>query len=383
MDDNVEFTEFIVEEMQVLDESTKAEFIFHLNGTRIVVSIFERNDQSEDEKEDDYIENRLIDLLEAATDPELELYEPEDNELFEKSVDEVANVIMDVGEIPFSHIAPPLKEHSQPPNDLHHALYPETFDFRLETIHDTAFMIPITSKEAARPRDDTGPDPSLKTDFKADPLMPRFSSKDIIIEKEFSKGLWVRQVKVGSETMVCKAYARGLEVDTLKQELINLQDIAEATFNFDVPLCISLLRGYVTHPVTGAIIGLLRAWIPPSKYGNTIQDAGRHMDTIPVPIRRRWFKQVTDTVKALHELGLFWGDGKADNICIDPDDNAWLIDMAGGFTHHWVRKEITGTKEGDNHGLLKLKAFLRFNCPELSDEEKREVLWINRFSSGD
>ncbi|KAM0186738.1 hypothetical protein ACHAPI_011589 [Fusarium lateritium] len=112
MDDNVEFTEFIVEEMQVLDESTKAEFIFHLNGTRIVVSIFERNDQSEDEKEDDYIENRLIDLLEAATDPELELYEPEDNELFEKSVDEVANVIMDVGEIPFSHIAPPLKEHS-------------------------------------------------------------------------------------------------------------------------------------------------------------------------------------------------------------------------------------------------------------------------------
>lgn len=77
--------------------------------------------------------------------------------------------------------------------------------------------------------------------------------------------------------MVCKAYPRDLEFDNLKQELINLQDIAEATSDFDVPLRISLLRGYVTHAVTGAIIGLLRAWISPSKYGNTIQDAGRHM----------------------------------------------------------------------------------------------------------
>lgn len=381
MDHNMTFTEFVVESMEVLDESTKAQFIFHLNGTRIVVSIFERNDQCDDEEEKEYIENHLIDLLEAATDPELELYEPEDNELFEKHVDEAANTIMDVGEIPFSFIAPPLKEHFQPPQDLHHALYPETFDFRLETIHDTAFMIPISSKEAAKPRDDSGPDPNLKTNFKADPLMPRYSSKDIIIEKEFNTGLWVRQVKIGSEIMVCKAYARGLEFDNLKQELINLHDIAEATVDFDVPLRISLLRGYVTHAVTGAIIGLLRAWIPPNKYGNTIQDAGRHMATIPVPIRRKWFRQVTETVKALHELGLFWGDGKADNICIDPDDNAWLIDMAGGFTHHWVRKEIAGTKEGDNHGLLKLKAFLWFNCPELSDKEKKEVLWISRSSS--
>jgi hypothetical protein len=137
MDDNVKFAEFVVESMEVLDESTKAEFIFHLNGTRVVVSIFERNDQSGNEEEEEYIENHLIDLLEAATDPELELYEPEDNELFEKSVDEAANTIMDVGEILFSHIAPPLKQHFQPPQDLHHALYPETFDFRLETIHNT------------------------------------------------------------------------------------------------------------------------------------------------------------------------------------------------------------------------------------------------------
>ncbi|KAM0239555.1 hypothetical protein ACHAP5_008280 [Fusarium lateritium] len=383
MDDNVMFTEFVVETMEVLDESTKAEFIFHLNGTRIVVSIFERNRQSEDEdeNENEYIENRLIDLLEAATDPELELYEPEDNELFERSVDEVANVIMDVGEIPFSQIAPPLKQHFQPPKDLHHALYPETFDFRLETIHDTAFMIPISSKEAARPRDDTGPDPNLETDFEADPLMPRFPSKDIIIEKEYRTGVWVRQVKIGSETMLCKAFPRGLEYDNLKQELINLQAIAEATSDFDAPLRIPLLRGYVTHAVTGAIIGLLRSWIPPSQYGNTIQDAGRHMATIPVPLRRKWLRQVTEAVKALHGAGLFWGDGKADNICIDPEDNAWLIDMAGGFTQNWVSKDIAGTKEGDNHSLLKLKAFLWFNCPELSDEDKRHILWISRSNS--
>jgi hypothetical protein len=54
--------------------------------------------------------------------------------------------------------------------------------------------------------------------------------------------------------------------------------------------------------------------------------------------------------------------------------------MAGGFTQHWVRKDIAGTKEGDNHGLLKFKAFLWFNCPELSDG-KKPILWTSRSSS--
>jgi hypothetical protein len=52
----------------------KAESIFYLNGTRINVSIFEKNDHSDDEEEKAYIENHLINLLETATDPELELY---------------------------------------------------------------------------------------------------------------------------------------------------------------------------------------------------------------------------------------------------------------------------------------------------------------------
>ncbi|KAM0354915.1 hypothetical protein ACHAPU_000753 [Fusarium lateritium] len=378
---NVKFTEFVVEKMEVLEESTKAQFIFHLNGKRIVVSIFQRGDDSNDEEEKEYIENRIIDLLETADDPELEMYEDEDKEIFEKAVDEAANLILDVGEIPFSQLAPPLEKHFEEPKDLYHALYPETFDFRLETIHDTTFVIPITSKEAAKPRDDTGPDPNLKTDFQADRLIPRYSSKDIIILKEYNKGMWVRQVKVGSETMVCKAYKDGLAFDNLKQELINLQEIARATSDFDVPLRIAYLRGYVTHAVTGAIIGLLRTCIPPSQYGNTIQSAWPHMPTIPVTVRRRWLRQVTETVNALHSVGQFWGDGKADNICIDPDDNAWLIDLAGGFTWHWVKKEMAGTKEGDNYGLLKLKAFLGFHCPELSDEEKKLVLRNNISSS--
>jgi hypothetical protein len=100
--DDVKFTEFIVERMEVLDESTRVEFIFYLNGTRIIVSIFQRNNQPDDEEEKEYIENHLIELLEAATDSELELYEPEDNKLFETSVDEAANIIMKIGEIPFS-----------------------------------------------------------------------------------------------------------------------------------------------------------------------------------------------------------------------------------------------------------------------------------------
>ncbi|KAF4998651.1 hypothetical protein FGRMN_2977 [Fusarium graminum] len=265
--------------MEVLEESTKAEFIFLLNGKRIVVSIFERGDDSTDGEEIEYIENRVIDLLETAEDSELENDEDEDKVVFEKAVDEAANPILDVGDVPLSHVAPPLK--------------------------------------------------------------------------------------------IC----------TMRFTPINLQEIARATADFDAPLRIAYLQGYVTHTVTGAIIGLLRTCIPPSQNGNTIQSAWPHMPTIPVSMQRRWPRQVTETVNALHSVGRVWGDGKADNICIDPDDNAWLIDLASRFASHWVNKEIAGTKEGDNHGLLKLKAFLGFKCPKLNDEQKKGGLQYNMSSN--
>ncbi|KAM0545024.1 hypothetical protein ACHAPJ_011534 [Fusarium lateritium] len=317
--------------------------------------------------------DRLIYLLREATDTALELFEPEDNDYYKHLIDEVAETILDVGQVPLSQIAPPLKVPFQPPTDLHYKLYPETFDFRLETIHDSTFLVPTSPKEAVTVRDDTGPDPSLMTDFEPDPPLPRYSSRDIIILEEYKERFDVRKVKVGSQVMLCKSDTKGLEFSDLTQELINLQGISQAFAESGIQIRIPLVRGYATHAETGAIVGMLREWIPPGRYGNTLQQAGRYMASIPIDVRRRWLKQITDTVHALHSAGLLWGDGKVANICIDPDDNVWLVDFAGGWTQKWVNKDIAGTKHGDEHALLKLKAFLDFHYPQISAQEKREL----------
>lgn len=31
----------------------------------------------------------------------------------------------------------------------------------------------------------------------------------------------------------------------------------------------------------------------------------------------------------LHGIGIVWGDGKAENVLIDINDNAWIIDFGG------------------------------------------------------
>ncbi|KAJ3548780.1 hypothetical protein NM208_g836 [Fusarium decemcellulare] len=379
MDTAVEFSQFIVENFNVGDNGDKADITFEYNGKRIVLSIYYvQSDTSEGEtSKSTCLENRLIRLLSDASDPELELYEPEDDEYYKGLLDEVAQIITEVGKIPFSQVAPPLKVPFEPPRDLHHKFYPETFDFRLQTIHDTAFVLPISPKEAATVRHDARPDPNLETDFQPDPSLPRYSSKEVMVLKQYWHGLGVRKVQVGSQVMLCKAIEKGLEYSNLKQELINLQKISKAFAESDVQLRIPLVRGYVTHAETGAIIGLLRDWIPPGRYGNTLADAGRCMASIPVKLRRKWFRQITETLDALHSVGIFWSDGKAANVCLDPDDNIWLIDFAGGWTQAWVNKTIAGTKEGDEHAILKLKAFLHFNCPEISPEEKRRI-----YSSG-
>ncbi|KAF4993918.1 hypothetical protein FDECE_13269 [Fusarium decemcellulare] len=378
MDAEVEFSQFIVENFNVGDNGDKADITFEYNGKRIVLSIFANPEQQGhtsggETGESTCLENQLIRLLSGASDPDLEFYEPEDDEYYKGLLDEVAQIITEVGKIPFSQVAPPLKVPFEPPRDLHHRLYPETFDFRLQTIHDTAFVLPISPKEAATVRNDARPDLNSEIDFQPDPSLPRYSTKGIIVLKEYSQGIGVRKVQIGSQVMLCKAIAKGLAYSNLKQELVNLQRISKAFSDSGAQVRIPQLRGYAIHAETGAIVGLLRDWIPPSRYGNTLADAGRRMAFIPVKKRRKWLRQIAETLDALHSVGIFWSDAKAANICLDPDDNPWLIDFAGGWTQAWVNKDIAGTMEGDDHAMLKLTAFLRFNCPELSAEEKKRI----------
>ena len=78
----------------------------------------------------------------------------------------------------------------------------------------------------------------------------------------------------------------------------------------------------------------------------------------PRELRQKWMAQIEETVQQLHSKGISWGDVKPENVLIDTDDNAWVIDFGGGYNSRFVDKEVVETVDGDLQGLTRLREFL-------------------------
>ncbi|QYT03125.1 Protein kinase domain-containing protein [Trichoderma simmonsii] len=77
-------------------------------------------------------------------------------------------------------------------------------------------------------------------------------------------------------------------------------------------------------------------------------------DQSAVQLRARWATQIKDTLEMLHQRNIIWGDAKDENILIDMDDNAWIVDFGGSYTVGWVDEDKAGTLEGDAQGLARI-----------------------------
>ncbi|ESZ93628.1 hypothetical protein SBOR_6006 [Sclerotinia borealis F-4128] len=327
-----------------------ADITFEYNGKRITVSLFASSScqASGNSQHENYIEDRLIRLLNQAVTA--------DDEDYDELVDEASDVILGLGKILFSQVAPPLPVSILSDQDLHSHLYPKTLNFRLETVDNKAVIFPISPDDTIS-LPDTAPDPDLETDFQADSIIPQYSSREVIIQRVFASGNnTVSKVQVGSQTMLCKAHRAGLQDPNLKQELVSVQKIREAGINSRAQIRVPSLQGYVRHADSGAIIGLLRDFILSGVYGGTLRDVD--VSAVPKEMRRKWANQIRETVDELHEAGVVWGDGKASNVVMDQSDNAWLIDFAGGWSKGWVDEELAGSKEGDKQAVRKISEFL-------------------------
>jgi tRNA A-37 threonylcarbamoyl transferase component Bud32 len=78
----------------------------------------------------------------------------------------------------------------------------------------------------------------------------------------------------------------------------------------------------------------------------------------PASTKQKWVDQVTGTFTQLHKAGIAWGDAKPDNILIDKNNDAWIIDFGGGYTRGFVEREKAGTIEGDLQGLEKIVQYV-------------------------
>lgn len=68
--------------------------------------------------------------------------------------------------------------------------------------------------------------------------------------------------------------------------------------------------------------------------------------------------QVEATLKQLHEVRIVWGDVKTDNIIINQDVEAVLVDFGGGYTSEYIDPELQRTAQGDMIGLSHMRATL-------------------------
>ncbi|PWI66191.1 hypothetical protein PCL_05409 [Purpureocillium lilacinum] len=123
----------------------------------------------------------------------------------------------------------------------------------------------------------------------------------------------------------------------------------------DETLRIPRLLGLVRDG-SGFIYGLLLTYVNCRR--STLACAASKAST-PTILRQKWATQIRDAVHQLHSADIVWSDAKPENVLIDEDKNAWVVDFGGGYTEGWVPKELAGTKGGDLLGLEKIIAFVR------------------------
>lgn len=156
-----------------------------------------------------------------------------------------------------------------------------------------------------------------------------------------------------SDARICRL--RGLVVDDEKDVLRHYPLRSEPHQHLGVP------NDEVEHPHEPCtrLVGLLLDYIENKGTLNELVPWNDCLDSE----RDRWVKQISHNVSRLHRAGIAWGDAKPDNVLVDTEGNAWLIDFGGSYTPTWVDKDKKESIAGDEQGLERINAWV-LECAE-------------------
>ncbi|KAK4099631.1 hypothetical protein N658DRAFT_498114 [Parathielavia hyrcaniae] len=239
--------------------------------------------------------------------------------------------------------------------------FPEEYRCRLEVENDKAFPILMRDEESrwVPALNDIEPEFAQQLGqyvkfFRPLELEVSFEKPDYALSKTPTRVL-VELEDSGHKTLCfLKTFALG-DYLGLEQELEAHLRILKSSLAHDAR--IARLRGVVAVEEDSRILGLLLTYIDRRRENGGLLFEDRLLHT-PIPLRQRWARQIQETVEQLHSAGLVWGDAKAENVMIDKNNDAWLIDFGGGYTEGWVDEDKIGTIEGDLQGVAKIAEHL-------------------------
>ncbi|KAM3469062.1 hypothetical protein MY5147_007361 [Beauveria neobassiana] len=234
---------------------------------------------------------------------------------------------------------------------LHDFIYAPILEYSLEAESDKLVLRP--QKEHAETRLMFGVSLPDKCQ-----LWPCYLPSEIKLDEEAAYDSTPRKVILPDNTVAFfKLMGRG-EKRILESELLNYERIRTSRLSTSVR--ISRLLGLVRDE-SDTVFGLLLTHIDCKDQTLTCAiESGA-----PEPTRRQWIAEITQIVYCLHQDGLVWGDAKPDNVLIDGNQNAWIVDFGGGYSRGWVPKDLAGTANGDLVALAKIVDYVE-GGPEFS-----------------
>ncbi|GAP90045.1 putative protein kinase-like [Rosellinia necatrix] len=306
------------------------------------------NDLPQDYDLDQSIEGKIItEIHDLSYDPPTE----EKDEKKTKLHDKLAELASDVCFPLMRGIAP--KSPLPKPRTLEEELYPPSYVLQITTEDDKLIARKIDYERPVRfpPLSD-----QRLQEIAPDLEVPVFDLSEVILIARVHSLVW--KVEVDGEMMICKVSMHPIFGTTLANELGVYHKIRRLGDELKFPK----LKGIVRYH-TG-IIAMLLSYIP-HKHSNLrwilqyVKDGSLPKTEASAAMRTKWGEQIKNSVMRLHEIGVLWRDVKTDNVLIDDEGDAIVLDFGGGNTVGWVDEDKYGTLEGDIQGLDKILAALR------------------------
>ncbi|KAF2018717.1 kinase-like protein [Aaosphaeria arxii CBS 175.79] len=167
----------------------------------------------------------------------------------------------------------------------------------------------------------------------------------------------VFKVDVRRTTMCAKVAMRQSLCPPIRREINTLRRIQERRVQENTPADhhrIPSLIGLIVSE--NGVLGFLMEYIETVPPVSSLAWCKR--ESVTMRERKKWYCQVRDTLNWIHSMSLVWGDIKAENVLIDEEGNAWIIDFGGSYTDGWVDQHLVEKEEGDLQGLERLMKFL-------------------------